>query len=186
MWGGRALFWPHSPVSLGLSRNTWGEVATYVNTCVTHKHLPSLTSTSSVHPHWLCFWGPINILLYKDLLRSNQTRQTKNIICTIEHPHMRKKRIMSICVFGICGYPHKPFTVCVFFSLSTETHMHLWGKKICIASSGAQSLDDFVGLKKLFGITLNYSMEVAILSSQAMQRFWLYCPCKYKMLNQPR
>ena len=76
--GCRALFWPHSPVSLGLSRNTWGEVATYVNTCVTHKHLPSLTSTSSVHPHWLCFWGPINILLYKDLsvkIKPNKTNQ---------------------------------------------------------------------------------------------------------------
>ena len=37
--------------------------------------------------------------------------------------------------------------------------------------SGAQSLDDFVGLKKLFGITLNNSTEDTILSSQAMQRF---------------
>ena len=44
--GSRALFWPHCPVSLGLSRNTWGEVTTYVNTCVTHKHLPSFTASS--------------------------------------------------------------------------------------------------------------------------------------------
>ena len=40
-----------------------------------------------------------------------------------------------------------------------------------MASSGAQSLDDFVGLKKLFGITLNNSMEVAVRTSEAMQRF---------------
>ena len=43
-------------------------------------------------------------------------------------------------------------------------------EKIRMASSGAQSLDDFVGLKKLFGITLNNSTEDTILSSQAMQR----------------
>ena len=41
-------------------------------------------------------------------------------------------------------------------------------EKISMARSGAQSLDDFVGLKKLFGITLkNNTMENSILSGHA-------------------
>ena len=167
MGGGAALCWPRSPVSLRLSRNTWGEVATYVITCVTHKHLPSLTSTSSTHPHWLCC--PMNLLLSKKDLGSNQTNQTKKIICAIEHqpkmwcaqkswpcgfrgdPHRRKKTHSAYMLFFCINrlqYAFFQFVICGYMRINRNAYALV--EKIRRASSGAQNLDDFVRLKKNF------------------------------------